>query len=203
MTRKFTDNYLLIASHNQGKIEEISRLLSPYGIKTTNAIKCNLVEPEETGKTFLENAQLKAKIASQTSMIPALSDDSGLVVDALGGDPGIYSARWAKEEKTFLGAMRKIESELNKIPHASRCASFICAMTLAWPDGHNESFEGKIVGNIIFPPRGHKGFGYDSIFIPQGHHLTFGEMNPQDKQHISHRTDAFTQLVVTCFEAKI
>lgn len=159
----------------------------------------NLPEPEETGTTFAENAILKAKAAAEASGLPALSDDSGLSVNALGGAPGIYSARWAGPEKDFGLAMTRVNTEL--AGKDDRRAQFICALCLAWPDGHVDVFEGTVDGEIVWPPRGTKGFGYDPIFRPEGHAIAFGEMEPADKHAMSHRARAFEQLVEACFKA--
>ncbi|MEC8199346.1 MAG: RdgB/HAM1 family non-canonical purine NTP pyrophosphatase, partial [Pseudomonadota bacterium] len=187
----------IIASHNPGKVREIDDLLKPLGVEVKSAIELTLDEPEETGTTFVANAILKAEAAAQASQLPALSDDSGLAVDALGGEPGIYSARWGGPEKDFDMAMRKVEE---KLPEGSdRSAQFICALALAWPDGHTETFEGLITGSLVWPPRGDLGFGYDPVFLPDNRTETFGEMNQAEKHEISHRADAFRKLVAACF----
>ena len=197
MARRFTDKQLIIASHNPGKVREIDDLLKPFGVEVKSAIELTLDEPEETGTTFVANAILKAEAAAQASQLPALSDDSGLAVDALGGEPGIYSARWGGPEKDFDMAMRKVEE---KLPEGSnRSAQFICALALAWPDGHTETFEGLIAGSLVWPPRGDLGFGYDPVFLPDNRTETFGEMNQAEKHEISHRADAFRKLVAACF----
>jgi XTP/dITP diphosphohydrolase len=200
MTRKLAPGRLVIASHNAGKVREIAELLGPYGIEPVSARELGLPEPEETGTTFIANAELKAVQAAELSGLPALADDSGLCVVALGGDPGIYSARWAGESKDFTLAMKKIWAALSaKGDNASRNAHFICALSLAWPDGHVESFEGRVDGDIIWPPRGEKGFGYDPIFQPNGHAISFAEMDPAAKHAMSHRADAFAKLVAAAF----
>jgi XTP/dITP diphosphohydrolase len=158
-----------------------------------------LEEPEETGQTFIENAELKASLAAKTSNLPALSDDSGFAVAALGGAPGIYSARWAGADKNFSNAMERVSTALLASGSSSRTCEFICALTLAWPDGHCESFEGRISGEVVWPPRGDRGFGYDPIFTPLGHSQTFGEMDPAEKHAMSHRAIAFNQLLEACF----
>lgn len=200
MTRKLAPGRLVIASHNAGKVREIAELLGPYGIEPVSARELGLPEPEETGTTFIANAELKAVQAAALSGLPALADDSGLCVVALGGDPGIYSARWAGESKDFALAMEKIWAALSaKGDNASRNAHFICALSLAWPDGHVESFEGRVDGDILWPPRGEKGFGYDPIFQPNGHAISFAEMDPAAKHAMSHRADAFAKLVAAAF----
>jgi XTP/dITP diphosphohydrolase len=196
--REFTDKELVLATHNKGKISEITALLSPYVRVIHNAASLNLEEPEETGMTFHENAKLKASYAALMSSKPALADDSGVAVHALGGEPGIYSARWAGPEKDFGKAMEMIHTKLGD--SKDRSASFICVLALAWPDGHVEMFEGRIDGNLIWPPRGKHGFGYDPMFIPHGHDLTFAEMNQEYKQSLSHRAKAFQKLVRSCLK---
>ena len=201
MTRQLVSEKLVIASHNQGKVREINDLVQPFGMSAISAAELGLPEPEETGLTFIANAELKALSAAQKSGLPALADDSGLAVDALGGNPGIYSARWAvtpNGARDFNFAMEKVEQALAAIPDAPRSARFICALTLAWPDGHTESFEGKVEGSLVWPPRGDKGFGYDPIFLPTGGDLTFAEIEPEIKHAMSHRADAFAQLVKAC-----
>lgn len=198
MTRRLFDSpKLLIASHNPGKVREIGELLAPFGTEVISAGELHLPEPEETGSTFVENAVLKARAASDATGLPALADDSGLAVDALGGEPGIYSARWAGPARDFAYAMRRVEKELRG--KTNRNASFVCVLALAWPDGHVETFEGIVEGTLVFPPRGNQGFGYDPIFRPNDWSETFGEMEPQAKHAISHRADAFRQLVEACF----
>jgi XTP/dITP diphosphohydrolase len=196
--RKLAPGKLVIASHNEGKVREIGELLAPYGIETVSAKKLGLPEPEETGTTFVANAELKAQAAADLSGLPALADDSGLCVDALGGEPGIFSARWAETDKgrDFNEAMRRVEAAIAASgPAPGRDAHFVCALALAWPDGHVEWFEGRVDGTLIWPPRGDKGFGYDAMFLPQGGAETFGEIDPAAKHAISHRADAFRQLV--------
>ncbi|MBM3515959.1 MAG: RdgB/HAM1 family non-canonical purine NTP pyrophosphatase [Alphaproteobacteria bacterium] len=197
MARRFAGGALIVASHNQGKVREIRDLLAPFKATVLSAADLGLPEPDETGTTFIANAELKARAAALTAGKPALSDDSGLVVEALDGAPGIYSARWAGPSKDFVLAMTRIERELGA--HPNRCAKFVCALSLAWPDGHCETFEGEVRGALTFPPRGGKGFGYDPIFIADGHSVTFAEMEPAAKHAISHRADAFRQLVAACF----
>jgi len=193
--RKLAPGKLVIASHNAGKVREIKALLGPYGIEPVSAADLDLPEPEETGTTFVANAELKALQAADLSGLPALADDSGLCVDALNGEPGIFSARWAGESKDFGRAMELVEANLGKIDGAPRDAHFVCALALAWPDGHVEWFEGRVEGTLVWPPRGNNGFGYDPMFLPDGQTLTFGEMAPEAKTPLTHRADAFRQLV--------
>lgn len=198
--RRLTPGRLVIASHNKGKVREIAELLAPYGMDVVSAAELGLPEPEETGTTFIANAELKALAAADLSGFPALADDSGLAVEALGGDPGIYSARWAGPERDFALAMRKVwEAVTEKGPDAGHDAHFICALALAWPDGHVEAFEGRVDGTLVWPPRGDKGFGYDPMFQPLGHDISFAEMEPADKHAMSHRADAFKKLVDASF----
>lgn len=190
--RKFSDDTLVVASHNVGKVREINDLLRPLGVRAISASELDLPEPEETETTFIGNARLKALSAAKLSGLPALSDDSGLAVDALGGDPGIYSARWAGPDKNFDVAMKKVETELQKASQQStddnqRRAHFVCALCLAWPDEHVETFEGRVNGILVWPPRGENGFGYDPVFQADGYDITFGEMEPDHKHAISHR----------------
>lgn len=201
MARAFAEPKLIVASHNKGKLVEIADLLSRFAVETLGADALGLPEPEETGDTFIANAELKALAAATKAGLPALSDDSGLAVDALDGAPGIYSARWAETAngRDFDFAMHKIEMALHQKGDVPRTARFICALTLAWPDGHVESFEGKVEGTLVWPMRGKNGFGYDPIFLPLGGDMTFGEMEPAAKHAMSHRADAFTQLVNACF----
>lgn len=188
---------LVIASHNAGKVREIDELLRPWGVTVLSAGALGLPEPEETGTSFVANAELKALAAARAAGLPAMADDSGLEVRALGGAPGIYSARWAGPDKDFGRAMREIEQRLAGT--AERAARFVCALALAWPDGHVETFVGTVAGSLVFPPRGDRGFGYDPIFLPAGADRTFGEMAADEKHRISHRADAFRQLVAACF----
>lgn len=195
--RHFKGGRLIVASHNAGKVYEISSLLAPFSTEIISAGDLGLTEPEETGTTFIANAELKALAATRAANAVALADDSGLAVAALNGAPGIYSARWAGPEKDFDMAMRKIEAEIG---HATdNSAKFVCALALAWPDGHCESFEGTVSGTLTFPQRGDKGFGYDPIFIPDSFDITFAEMSPAKKHSLSHRADAFSKLVAACF----
>ena len=189
------DQKLIIASHNKGKVREIADLLAPFGLDVISAGELNLPEPEETGLTYIENAELKALAAAKAANLPALADDSGLSVNALGGAPGIYSARWAGSDKDFDHAMRRVADALLLSGTTDRTAEFVCALTLAWPDGNKLSFEGRVAGTIVWPARGDKGFGYDPIFVPTGHTITFGEMDPDKKHAMSHRAIAFDKLV--------
>jgi XTP/dITP diphosphohydrolase len=197
MARRFTGDRLVVATHNPGKLAEIAELLAPFGVSLLSAAALGLAEPEETGASFIANAELKARTATAASGLLALADDSGLVVPALGGAPGIYSARWAGAARDFAQAMARVEERLGDNP--DRRARFVAALTLAWPDGHAESVEGRVEGTLVFPPRGTRGFGYDPIFLPAGGRLTFGEMDPAEKHRVSHRADAFRQLVAACF----
>jgi XTP/dITP diphosphohydrolase len=197
MSRHFREGKLVIASHNAGKVREIGELLAPFGVEVVSAGALGLDEPEETGTTFVANAELKAHAAAKAANLPALADDSGLAVDALGGDPGIYSARWAGPAKDFNAAMALVHDRMGDTP--DRRGRFVCALALAWPDGHCETFEGVVEGDLVWPPRGLQGFGYDPMFQPLGHAVTFGEMDPAAKHEISHRADAFRKLVAACF----
>ena len=210
--RKLQPGRLVIASHNEGKVREIRDLLGPYGVEPVSAAELDLPEPDEIGTTFIDNADLKAREAADLSGLPALADDSGLCVDALEGRPGIFSARWAlsadprvapaagpgevEGPRDFGLAMRRVREELESLgPEASRNAHFVCALAVCWPDGRSEWFEGRVEGTLVWPPRGDRGFGYDPMFVPAGHDLTFGEMVPEEKHRISHRADAFRKLV--------
>jgi XTP/dITP diphosphohydrolase len=187
---------LVVASHNTGKVTEIETLLAPYGVATVGAAALGLPEPEETGATFEENAELKARAAAEASGLVALSDDSGLVVPALGGAPGIYSARWAGPGKDFRAAMERVQRELGD---KDRRATFVAVLALASPDGGIAAFRGEVHGTLVWPPRGERGFGYDPIFVPDGYETTFGEMDPDLKHKISHRARAFEKLVKEIF----
>lgn len=200
--RKLSPGKLVIASHNEGKVREIRALLEPYGIEPVSAKALDLPEPVETGTTFFANAELKARLAADLSGLPALADDSGLCVDALGGDPGVYTADWAETPtgRDWPLAMRKVEDALEaKGPEAGRDAHFVCVLALAWPDGHVEWFEGRAEGRLTWPPRGTVGFGYDPVFVPLGDTRTFAELEPAEKHGISHRADAFAKLVAAVF----
>jgi len=198
MHKKFTEKQLLVASGNAGKVREITELLKPLAIEVLSAKDFNLPEPEETGKNFIENAEIKARYYGMKTGLPALADDSGLCVLALDGQPGIYSARWAGDGKDFALAMRRIELEIGSNPNKD--AYFACALSLYWPDdGHIESTQGIVHGTLTFPPRGELGFGYDPIFIATNHSITFAEMPPEEKHKISHRAKAFAELLTKCF----
>ena len=191
---------LVIATHNPGKLREMRDLMEPLGITCVGAAELGLPEPEEIGNTFVDNADLKAREAADLSGLPALADDSGLCVDALHGAPGIFSARWAEDEqgnRDWARAMEKVWREVEAAgPDAGHDAHFACALAIAWPnDGQAENFEGRVDGTLTWPPRGDKGFGYDPIFVPAGHDVTFGEMEPTQKHQMSHRADAFRKLV--------
>jgi XTP/dITP diphosphohydrolase len=204
MTTKFkADDRLVVASHNPGKVREIRDLLAPYGVEAVSAEELDLPEPVETGKTFAANAELKARAAAKSSGLPALADDSGLEVAALDGEPGIYSARWAGEEKDFEAAMGRVElalAEADAREPEKRGANFTCALSLATPDGACHTFEGKVFGTLVWPPRGTRGFGYDPIFLPEGGSQTFGEMEPEKKHGQSHRARAFELFREACLE---
>lgn len=203
MTRKLLPGPVVIASHNKGKVREIAALLGPFGIEPVSAGDLGLPEPDETEDSFVGNATIKALAAARATGLPALADDSGLEVAALGGRPGVYTANWAEQPdgtRDWNAAMAKVEDELAALgPDAPRDAAFICTLALGWPDGHVDAFTGRAPGRLIWPPRGTRGFGYDPVFVPAGCHTTFGEMEPDDKHAISHRADAFRQLVAACF----
>jgi XTP/dITP diphosphohydrolase len=199
MPHPFIGDRLIIASHNPGKVEEIAALLAPFAVETIAAGSLGIPEPQETGDSFEANAALKARAAAAASELPALADDSGLVVPALGGAPGIYSARWAGPAKDFRVAMERVHRELGD---KDRNASFVAVLALAWPDGPTELFRGEVKGSLTWPPRGDRGFGYDPIFIPQRATLTFGEIDPVEKHRISHRARAFAKLVERYFRAR-
>lgn len=186
---------LVVASHNRGKLREIEELLAPFGFAVKGAAELRLAEPEETGLTFEDNAILKARVAAQTSGMTALADDSGLSVAALGGAPGIHSARWAGESKDFSAAMARVERELKERCMADFSAKFVCVLALAAPTGETETFRGEVEGHLVFPPRGGKGFGYDPIFVANGMTKTFAEIEPAAKHAMSHRAHAFAKLV--------
>jgi XTP/dITP diphosphohydrolase len=198
MARRFKGGKLVIASHNPGKVREIQALLDPFGAEVISAGELGLPEPEETGNTFIANAELKAHAAAIGANLPALADDSGIVVNGLNGQPGIYSARWGGPTKDFNRAMERVWTELEAIEDKS--AHFTSALALCWPDGHSEIFEGHIQGAIVWPQRGDKGFGYDPIFQPNGYDKTFGELENDVKYNISHRFQAFEKLVEACFK---
>jgi XTP/dITP diphosphohydrolase len=199
MPRRFVGDRLVIASHNPGKVEEIAALLAPFRINAVAARELGIPEPEETGATFEANAALKARAAAEASGLPALADDSGLVVPALGAAPGIYSARWAGEAKDFRVAMARVHRELRD---EDRSALFVAVLALASRDGDAELFRGEVEGSLVWPPRGDRGFGYDPMFVPEGGSLTFGEMDPAEKHKISHRARAFAKLVEGCLRGR-
>jgi XTP/dITP diphosphohydrolase len=192
--RRLQPGRLVAATHNSGKVRELEDLFCPLGFDVVSAIDLNLDEPEETEATFTGNAVLKARAAALATGAPALSDDSGLSVTALGGAPGIYSARWAGTPRDFGVAMEKVERELEAIGATDRRAKFVCALAVVWPDGYETVFEGEVHGELVWPPRGDHGFGYDPIFVATGETETFGEMDPARKHAMSHRADAVRQL---------
>jgi XTP/dITP diphosphohydrolase len=205
MTRRLTrGTRLVVASHNPGKVREILELVAPHGLDVVSAAQLRLPEPEETGSTFAENAHIKAVAAAQGSGLPALADDSGLEVAALGGAPGIHSARWAGPRKDFAFAMRRLSEEIGARggwdPSAAPHANFTAVLCLAWPNGETAAFEGKVYGHLVWPPRGAKGFGYDPMFVADGESLTFGEMEPDAKHAISHRARAFALFACACLD---
>ncbi len=202
MTRKFEGNQLLVATHNKGKLTEITEILAPFGVKVIGAAEMDLPEPEETEDTFVGNARIKAHAASQATGLPALSDDSGITIDALDGAPGVYTADWAEtgNGRDFMMAMTRANDEINaKGPDAPRTAQFRCTLVIAWPDGHDEVFEGVMPGSLTWPIRGADGFGYDPMFIPDGLDVTCAEMPKAEKNKISHRGRAVAQFVQGCF----
>ncbi|SSC70386.1 unnamed protein product [Ciceribacter sp. T2.26MG-112.2] len=213
--RKLDTRTIVVASHNAGKIAEIADLIGPFGFSAKSAAELKFAEPDETGTTFEENAAIKALASARASGMPALSDDSGLVVDALDGAPGVYTANWAEREdgsRDFAMAMEKVEkalAERGATTPAQRSGRFVSVLCLAWPDGHTEMFRGEVEGTIVWPPRGTKGFGYDPVFQPEGFDTTFGEMTseqkhgwkPGDAEALSHRARAFKLFVETCLEA--
>ena len=196
--RKLTEPKIVLATHNPGKVVEIKALLEPFGTDVVAAGDLGLPEPIEDAPDFIGNAKIKALASATASGMPALADDSGLCVNALGGEPGIYSARWAGPSKDFNIAMTRVADEMGN--HDDRSAYFVCALCLAWPDGHTEAFQGEVHGNLVWPARGDRGFGYDPMFIPTGFDFTFGEMDPDKKHGMSHRHHAFVQLVDACFK---
>ena len=198
MARQFDSNKLVIASHNKGKVREIGELLAPFGVETVSVGDLDLPVPVEDADSFIGNAKIKSLAAAKASGLPSLSDDSGLEVHGLGGEPGIYTADWAGPDRDFTIGMKAVIDKLGDNPNKS--ANFTCALSLAWPDGHSENFEGKVFGSVTWPMRGEKGFGYDPIFIPKGYTQTFAEMEPADKHATSHRADAFRQLIDACFK---
>lgn len=203
MTRRFEGGRLIIASHNAGKVREIGALLEPFGAEVVSAGDLGLPEPEETEDSFAGNARIKAHAAAQAAGLPALSDDSGLTVDALNGDPGVYTADWAETPngRDFEMAMTKVWSQLeDRGAPEPRTAQFRCTLCLAWPDGDDVIVEGCARGRLVWPMRGGNGFGFDPMFLPDGKSETFGEMHPDEKHAISHRADAFAKLINACFD---
>jgi len=196
MSRRLAAGRLVIASHNPGKVDEITALLAPFGIRTVSAGVLGIPEPDETGDTFEANAALKARAGRERSGLPALADDSGLVVPELDGAPGIYSARWAGKARNFTAAMERVHRELGD---KDRRASFVAVLALARAGAETELFRGEVEGRLVWPPRGDRGFGYDPMFVPLDETLTFGEMDPTEKHRISHRARAFAKLVECCF----
>ena len=202
MSRRFTGDRLLVATHNAGKLEEMRALLAPFGVQVVGAAEMGLAEPDETETTFVGNARIKAHAAVKATGLPALADDSGIEIDALGGAPGVYTADWAETPngRDFVMAMERTHRELEAInapqPRHARCC---CTLVLAWPDGHDEVFAGVMPGRVVWPMRGDNGHGYDPIFIPAGHDVTFAEMETAQKNRISHRADAVAKLVKGCF----
>jgi len=211
MSHRPISGRLIIATHNAGKLKEMRELLAPYGVSAVSAGELGLAEPEETGTTFRDNARIKALAAATVAKLPAFADDSGLAVDALNGEPGIHSARWAGERRDFSRAMQKVEDELRArgaTTASQRNAHFVSALCVAWPDGHLEEFEARVDGTLIWPPRGTAGFGYDPMFLPDGHDRTFGEMSAEEKhglppqgRGLSHRARAFLKLAAACLRA--
>jgi len=199
---KFSGDTLLVATHNAGKLEEIAHLLQPYGVRVIGAAERNLPEPDETETTFLGNARIKAHAAAQAAGLPALADDSGIEIDALGGAPGVTTADWAETAtgRDFVMAMRRVHDML--LENKARqpwTARFCCTLVLAWPDGHDEVFEGTVDGWVVWPMRGTEGHGYDPIFQPEGYDVTFAEMDRWEKNRISHRAEAFRKFIGSCF----
>jgi XTP/dITP diphosphohydrolase len=192
---------LVVATHNPGKVVEINALIAPYGLEAISAGALGLPEPDETGTMFASNARLKSRAAANAAKLPALADDSGLCVDALDGAPGIFSARWGGSKKDFNAAMARVQRELElrgaTLP-SDRAAHFVSALSLSWPDGEDQIFEGRAFGEVVWPPRGTLGFGYDPMFLPDGEEQTFGEMDPIAKDKMSHRAKAFEKFVKVC-----
>lgn len=193
-SQRLAPGRLLAATHNTGKVAELKALFEPFGFEVVSALDLGLEEPEETEATFAGNALLKARAAVAASGLPALSDDSGLSVTALGGEPGIYSARWAGEPRDFYRAMQRVEDALAASGSSDRSAKFVCALAVVWPDGQEAVFEGEVHGELVWPPRGTRGFGYDPVFVAQGETITFGEMDPDRKHAMSHRAQAVKKL---------
>lgn len=202
MIRAFTGEKLVLATHNKGKLEEMTHLLAPYGVTVVSAGEMNLPEPEETEDTFVGNARIKAHAAAQATGLPALSDDSGITIDALNGAPGVYTADWAETEngRDFMMAMTRSHNELEAVNAPfPRTAQFRCTLVLAWPDGHDDVFEGIMPGQLVWPIRGENGFGYDPMFQPDGLDVTCAQMLPTEKHKISHRGQAVAKFVLACF----
>jgi XTP/dITP diphosphohydrolase len=204
LPRRFTEPRLVLASHNPGKLAELRALLAPYAVAISSSRELGLPEPAETGVTFADNARLKAHAAAQASGLPALADDSGLEAHGLRGAPGVRSARWAGPERDFAKAMARVRDELGRrfgaFERADRSAAFVAVLCLAWPDRHEELAEGRVEGELVDPPRGSGGFGYDPMFVPEGGAQTFGEMAPAEKQRQSHRARALRRLLAMCFD---
>ncbi|MEM1352281.1 MAG: RdgB/HAM1 family non-canonical purine NTP pyrophosphatase [Pseudomonadota bacterium] len=202
MTRRFEGDRILIATHNAGKLEEMAQLFAPHGVSVVGAAEMQLAEPEETETTFIGNARIKARAAVDATGLPALADDSGIEVEALGDAPGVYTADWAETPngRDFVMAMTKTHSMLEEAdaPHPRR-ARFRATLVLAWPDGHEEIFDGRANGTLVWPMRGSVGHGYDPMFQPDGYSITFAEMDPLEKNRVSHRADAFSKLIAGCF----
>ncbi len=198
MARRFKEPKLVLATHNPGKVGELVELLAPWGVEVVAAGDLGLPEPEETGETFIDNALLKARAAMEATGLPALADDSGLAVSGLDGRPGVHTADWAGSPRDFTRAMRRVQSELGSTP--DRSAAFMSTLALIWPDGHHEIFEGKVEGELVWPPRGEIGWGYDPMFAPEGSPRTYGEMSAEEKHSTSHRARALRKLVAACFE---
>jgi XTP/dITP diphosphohydrolase len=203
LARRFEGERLVLATHNPGKVRELDALLRPLGIEVIASASLGLPEPVEDGESFAANARIKAHAAAKASGLPALADDSGVVVQALDGRPGVHSARWAEPGKDFSRAMARVRDELvrryGRFEAADRAAAFVAVLCLAWPDGHEELALGRVEGLLVDPPRGSGGFGYDPMFQPDGHAQTFGEMAAEQKQALSHRARAFRQLLADCF----
>ncbi|MFN3959218.1 MAG: RdgB/HAM1 family non-canonical purine NTP pyrophosphatase [Parvularculaceae bacterium] len=200
--RKLIADRLVVASHNAGKVREIKVLVELFGVSAISAAALGLPVPEEIETSFAGNAALKALAAAKASGLPALADDSGLEVAALGGRPGVHTADWAETSsgRDFGRAMERVEQELQATGLADRSARFVCCLALAWPDGHVETFLGRVEGSLTWPPRGTMGFGFDPVFVPAGSAKTFAELDPETKHAVSHRADAFRQLVEACFK---
>ena len=198
--RRFTEPKLVLATHNPGKVGELVELLAPWGVEVVSAGDLGLPEPEETGETFIDNALLKARAATAATGLPALADDSGLSVSGLDGRPGVYTADWAGSPRDFARAMRRVQDELGSNP--DRRAAFMSTLALVWPDGHEEVFEGRVDGTLVWPPRGDIGWGYDPMFAPEGGTRTYGEMPAEEKHATSHRARALAKLVAACFTAR-